>query len=698
MNTTSTPTPTYSVCGMCTVRCPIQVDVANGKVKHIWGNPNATGSYALCPRGAAGKTFEYDDERPQFPMIRDGERGEGKWRRVTWDEALDYVAEKLTAMKKEHGAKALALSDRGGPHREFHRTFLNAFGSPNYFTHHATCSNSVHNAHMSIAGLPRNGVAFDFGHTKHLVGFGRNFLESLGTSEAKKVIDLVERGENFTFFDVRYNFTAAKASAFHIVRPGTDYAIALALIHVLFRDDLYQHEFVSDWVTGLAELQSFVQPYTPEFAAQESGVPAKDITALAHDLAAKAPNVTIFPGWMTAWGKNDYYLRRAIYALNALLGVYEAPGGLIFPKGPGDCGVKVRQLTSISPKPETSQRCDGIGDGVKHLGKGWGMLQLLPEAILTGKPYPVRGYFCMRHDPLNSLPDHEAFKKGLHALDLLVVCDVNWSEMAWQADVILPEATYLERTDNVIVRKGLKPKLALRQQAVEPRFDTKPRWWIFKQLGERLGLGEYFPYETIEEYLEWSLANTDFSPDDFKATGEIPLAKEEIWFDRKDGLKFKTPSGKIEFISEKLTEAGIENWQAYETPPALKEGEFKLITGKKATHTQGRTTMNNPLLSEIVCENHFQIHPDRAKALGVKTGDTIRLQNGPFEATAPVEVTEFIHPEVVYTMHGLGDTVPVRTRSYGKGVSDSHLAVGTLVSTVGGNCPVTDAVITISKA
>lgn len=693
-----TPTPTYSICGMCTVRCPIQVDVANGKIKHIWGNPKATGSYALCPRGAAGKAFEYDDERPQYPMIRDGERGEGKWRRVSWEEALDYVAEKLAAIKKEHGARAVALSDRGGPHREFHKTFLSAFGSPNYFTHHATCSNSVHNAHMSVAGLARNEVAYDYGRCKHLVAFGRNFFQSLNTAEARKVIDLIERGADFTFFDVRFNFTAAKATEFHLVRPSTDYAIALALIHVLLAEDLYQHEFVADWVTGLEDLRRFVAPYTPEFASEESGVPARAITALAHDLAAKAPNVIVHPGWMTAWGKDDYYLRRALYAINALLGTYEAPGGLVFPKGPGDCGVKLRQLTSIAPKPETSQRCDGIGDEVKHLGKGWGMLQLLPKAILTGKPYPVRGYICMRHDPLSSLPDPEEFKKGLHALDLLVVCDVNWSEMAWQADVVLPEATFLERTDNIIARKGLKPKLALRQQAVEPRFDAKPRWWIYKELGKRLGLDEYFPYETIEQYLEWSLENTEFSPADFAASGEISLAKAEIWFDRKSGLKFKTPSGKIELTSQTLTAAGIDSWKPYERPAALGDSQFRLITGKSAVHTQGRTTLNNPLLNEIVSGSIFQIHPTRAKALGVKTGDSIKLKNGSFEVTAPVEVTEFIHPEVVYTMHGMGDTIPLRTRSYGQGISDARLAAGALVATVGGNCPVTDTVLEITKA
>ena len=693
-----TQSTTYSICGMCTCRCPVQIDVADGKIKHVWGNPHALGGQQLCPRGAASKTMEYDNERPQYPMIRDGKRGTGKFKRVSWEEALDYVADKLKAIKKKHGGKALALSDRGGPHRPFHKTFLSAFGSPNYFTHHATCSNSVHNAHMSIAGQPRNGIIYDIGRCKHMVGFGRNFFESLKTNEARGFAKRIADGGKFTFFDVRWNFTAAKATDFFIVKPGSDYAIVLALLNVILSENLYDKEFVADWVTGVRELEEFVQPYTPEFAEKESGVPAKAIVNLARDLAAKAPSVIIHPGWMTAWGANDYYLRRGIYALNALLGVYEAPGGMPFSKGPGDCGVKIKQLTSLAPKPETSQRCDGIGDEIKHLGKGWGMLQKLPQAIITGKPYPIKAYFCMRHDPLNSLPDPVAFKKGIDKLDLFVVCDINWSEMAWQADVILPECTYMERTDNISVQKGLKPKLSLRQQAVEPRFDTKPRWWIFKELGKRLGMEECFPYETIEEHLEWSLSETKFKPADFKKTGLIPLTNKEIWFDRKTDMKFKTPSGKVELISTMLEEAGVPSWIPYEAPSKLRKNEFRVITGKSAVHTQGRTTGNNPLLNEIISDNPIYIHTSRAKALGLADGDQITMKTGNSVETGVLCVTDHIHPDVVYMMHGFGDSVPLRTRSHAKGVCDGKLLQGTLVETIGGNCPVTDAVVTIGKA
>ena len=137
----------YSICGMCTVRCPIKVHSQNGQVTFIEGNPHVPAMKgAVCPRGAAGKALINDTERPQYPMIREGARGEGKWRKVSWDEAFDYVAGKLAEIKEKHGAKAIALSDRGGPFRDIHRAFLKGLGTPNYCNHDSSCARNVQHA------------------------------------------------------------------------------------------------------------------------------------------------------------------------------------------------------------------------------------------------------------------------------------------------------------------------------------------------------------------------------------------------------------------------------------------------------------------------------------------------------------------------------------------------------------------------
>ncbi|MFN3567502.1 MAG: molybdopterin-dependent oxidoreductase [Caldimicrobium sp.] len=686
----------YSLCCMCSGRCPIMVEVENGIIKHIWGNPHVFGAKSLCPRGAAGVAFEYDNERPQYPMIRDGDRGSGKWKRVSWEEAFDFITDKLKRIIEDYGAKAIALSDRGGPHTELHKLFLRAIGSPNYFTHHATCSNSVHNAHMSIAGHARNTVGYDYRNCKYLVLFGRNILESLITGEARNVIEMINSGGKLVYIDVRWTYTASKAYKFFIINPGTDYALALALINVIINHQLYDVEFVNKYVVGFDYLRSFIQPYTPEWAEKETGIPAEEIKKIAFEASQHKPSVIFHPGWMTAWYSQDFYFRRAIYTLNALMGSYEAKGGIFVSKGAGDCGVKIKQPTALAPKV-TEERCDGAGTEYPWIRGQWGILQRLPEVIESGNPYPIKAYIAMRHDPLASMPDPEVWIKAFEKLDLVVAIDVNWSWTSWYADVILPEATYLERTDNMIVRKGLKPQLALRQKVIEPRFDAKSRFQIFKELAVRLGKGEYFPWEDEIAMVNWQLEGTGFTFEDFSKKGVIDLTKDPIWYDRNN-LKFNTPSGKIEVYSEALEKAGVPSFAPYERPASPPESHLRLITGKIALHTQGRTTSNNPYLNELCPENYLYIHPQFAKKLNLKDGDEVIVSNNGASEKIKVKITPYVHPEIAFMLHGFGDPVPVRRRSFGKGASDVKLMKGQLKVAVGGNCPLFETFIKIEKA
>lgn len=686
----------YSICAMCTVRCPIEVEVENGEVKHIWGNPHLLGGRYLCPRGAAGKVFQNDAERVQNPMIREGERGEGKWKSVSWDEALDYVADRLKAVIEQHGPESVVLGDRGGGLTDIEKAFIQALGSPNYFNHHGACSNSVHNAHNAIAGHRRNTVAYDYANCQYTILYGRNILESIGTSEAKGFIDALEKGMKFTHVDVRWNYTAAKAHKFLLIKPGTDYAFNLGLINVILEEKLYDVEFVKRWVTGMEELRKFIAPYTPQWAEKETGISAKEIRAVAHELDKARPSVIFNQGWMTAWTAQDYYFRRSIYILTALMGAYEAPGGLLFSKGEAAAGYKpVRTLKKYVPAVKT-ERFDGVGTTFKHLSADYGLAQMLPHAILNDDPYPVRAFICYRFDPLSSFPDPEAFQEGLNGLDLLVAIDVNYSHTAWFADVILPESTYLERTDPVLVKKGPKPALWLRRQAVEPKYDSKPKWWIFKQLAERMGIGQYFPYETIEELIDWQLQDTGIKRSDFDTKGFVALGDKKILWDRAKGLKFNTPSGKIEFVSSLLEENGIASFPPYESPQKPPEGQFRLLTGKIAVHTQG-TTLNNRYLNEISSENTLWMNRGEADKLGIQSGDTIEVSADGVTQTVTASVTDYIHPEAVFTLHGFGREVPLQSRAFKKGMRDNTLMKGLLEVAVGGNCPITDCFVTIRK-
>jgi len=692
----------YSICGMCTVRCPIKVDVEEGVVKWIEGNPNDPGMAGrLCAKGSAGLAMLYDYERPQHPMIREGKRGEGKWKKASWDEALDYITEKLKAIIKKHGAKAIALSDRGGPFRDIHRSFLRAIGSPNYFNHDCTCARNVQHASLSLFGSGRKTFNYDYGNCKHLVLYGRNVFESLRVKAAGNIMDMLDKGGKITYIDPRAAGTAMKATRYWAIRPGTDYALNLGIVHTVLRDKLYDAKFVNKWVDGLKELESFVIPYTPEWAEKETGIAAREIVAFAHEIAEDSPAVIFHPGWMMARYSDSFYAVRTNYILNALMGAFETPGGLFFQKGPGDVGAKgLKALLDTIPKPE-EKRVDGCGWKHKHFDAGPGLLQLLYPAILSEDPYPVKAYIAFRHDPLLSLPDPEAQKEAFDKLDLVVAIDANYSETGWYADVLLPSATYLEKASMLTTGKGLKPGFGIRQQAVEPRNDAKPDWWIFKSLAERLGAGEYFKFKDMQEFWEFQLQDTGITVDDLTKKGSVSLTDKPVWWDRMQDLKFKTPSKKIEFVSSRLAQSNIESLKPYESPQKPDEGFYRLAFGRSPVHTHGRT-QNNPVLSEIMPENQLWLNNEEAAKLGIANGDRVQVtsSDGSHTGTIQAYVTEFIHPESVFMVHGFGRKVPWQTRGYNKGLADYRFETGLLdvYDPVGGANSLMECFVKVEKA
>ncbi|MFH1488728.1 MAG: molybdopterin-dependent oxidoreductase [Pseudomonadota bacterium] len=692
----------YSICGMCTVRCPIKVEVEDGIVKWIEGNPHdAAMAGRLCAKGAAGISMLYDYERPQQPMIRQGKRGEGKWKKATWDEALDYIADKLKKIIEKHGAKAVALSDRGGPFRDLHRSFLRALGSPNYFNHDCTCARNTQHAAISLFGGGRKTFNYDYKRCKHLVLYGRNVLESLRVKNANAIMDLLDRGGKITYIDVRAAGTAMKATRFWMVRPGTDYALNLGIIHTVLRDKLYDAEFVNKWVAGLRELESFVIPYTPEWAGKETGIPAEEIVAFAHEVAEDRPSVIFHPGWLTARYMDSFYSSRTAYILNVLMGSLEAPGGLFFQKGPGDVGAKgLKALLDTIPKPK-DKRVDGCGWKYKHFESGPGLLHLMLPALISEDPYPVKAYIAFRHDPLLSLPDPESQKKAYDKLDLLVAIDANYSETGWYADVLLPSATYLEKSSVLDTGKGLKPSFRMRKKAVEPRNEAKADWWIFKSLAERLGIGDYFKFNDVEEFWEWQLEGTGVTVADLEKKGTVSLADKEVWWDRLKDLKFKTPSKKIEFLSSLLQENGIDSFKPYESPKKPEPGTYRLVYGRSPVHNHGHT-MNNPVLHEIMPENVLWINRKEADGLGIKNNDIVEVtsSDGSHSGTIHAHVTEFIHPEAVFMVHGFGRKVPWQTRGYNKGLGDYRFEIGLLdvYDPAGGGVALLECTVAVKKA
>ncbi|NLI82478.1 MAG: molybdopterin-dependent oxidoreductase [Deltaproteobacteria bacterium] len=693
------PKDVYSLCFMCTVRCPIKVTVENDEVRWIEGNPHVPGiDGALCAKGSAGLAFLNDHERLQYPMIRTGPRGGGQWRRATWDEALDHVAEKLKGIIARDGARSILFGERTNLNTHISKTFMKALGSPNYFTHDALCKGSVNTAFRSLTGYTDAQVGIDYANTRHMVLYGRNIFESLEIKAINNLLDAMERGARLTYIDPRVSITAAKANRYWMIRPGTDLALNYALMHIILKERLYDEEYVKRWISGWTELQTFVEPYTPLWAEKETGIPAGEMIVFAREIAAAKPSVVFHFGYRGSHHPHELYLRRSIIMLNALMGSIEAQGGIFFKKGPKAAGhPDIGKYVDQEFPKITEPRFDGSGRNLFPVADAsHGNPQMLPHAILNEDPYPIRALIANRFEPLTSIPATEHTRKALDKLDLLVAIEVNFSEFAWYADVVLPESTYLERSDSIQVASGLKPQLFMRRQAVTPRFDTKPGWLIIKELADRMGIGHYLPYKTIEDIWNHQLGKMGVKIEDFDAKGFVPLSDKAILWDRKDGIQFKTPSGKIELVSSLLENAGIPSFPPYERQPPMEEGSFRLTVGRCAAHTQV-STQNNPYLSELVPENRLWINAGAAAKLGIKDNDLVEVSSSHSTAKIRAKVTDFIHAEAVFMLHGFGKTVPVQTRSYQKGASDALLQEN--ISDNAGGSPALDCtVVKVRKA
>lgn len=688
----------YSLCFMCSVRCPIKVTTRDDQVKWIEGNPHVAGMEgSLCPRGAAGIALLHDHERVQSPMIRTGPRGSGQWRKATWEEALDMVGERLRHIIDGHGGHSVVLGERTQLATHVSKTFLKAIGSPNHFTHDALCKGSVNTAGRSLFGYTDAQMGMDYKNTRHIVLYGRNFFEAIEVKGVRALTEAIDKGAKLTYIDPRVTVTATKADRYWMIRPGTDLALNYALIHVILRDRLYDAAYVNRWISGMAQLQDFIQPYTPRWAEQETGIAASEIESLVRELAEDKPAVIFHFGYRGANHANEIYQRRAILILNALMGSMEAKGGIFFKKGPGEVGGKpARKLTDQTFPGIGVPRFDKVGTPDFPLpDPSHGVGQMLPMAILNDDPYPIKALINYRFDPIMSIPDSNLTKKALDKLDLIVTIDVNYSDIAWYSDVILPESIYLERTDCVQQANGLKPQMFLRQQCVTPRYDTRPGAIILKQIAERLGTDAYFPYQTMEDLVRWQLEGTGFSLEDFRSKGFVAYTNKQIFWDRDASIKFKTPSKKIELVSSLLEDAGFPSFPAYEPMASPPKGQFRLVTGRCALHTHV-STQNNPYLNEIAPENVLWINEKAATTLGIKDGDMVTISSRQGSGEMRAFVTDLIHPEAVFMLHGYGHEAQAATRCFNKGVSDAVL-MENISDRIGGSPALHDTFVTVTR-
>ena len=679
----------FTLCEQCVWRCGVRAKVKDERVYKLEGNPFHPHSRGmLCPRGQAGVAALYDPDRLKYPLIRSGPRGSGKWQRVSWEDALDYVAARMLEIKERYGPEAMIFSTTHNLIQTQFENLLKAFGSPNYGTQRSLCFNAMITANLMTFGLEEPGR--DYSQTQYIIYTGRNLLDAISNSESQDLVAAMARGAKVIVLDPRFTKTAAKATEWLPIRPGTDLAFHLALIQVIIEEGLYDAEFVAQHTVGFEELKEAVKGYTPEWAASKCEIPAETIRRIAREFALAAPHAFAHPNWRTSNFLNSFQTERAIAILNALVGSWGRPGSLRPSDGEGG-GVTLGTIPQ-PPYPRVSAlRLDGVPWKYPLVPLKLGVFQEIRDNILTGEPYQAHGWFIYRQNPVNSLPERRKTIEAFSKLDFIVTIDISMNDTAWFSDVVLPEATYLERYDPLAVVEGT---VFIRQPVVAPMYESQSGLWIFKQLGERLGLGDYFQYEDEEDYLRQQLAPLDITLEELKEKGYYrPPAQES---EGGEEFTFNTPSGKIELYSSTLANSGFSPVPVWEEPVRNEPGTFYLLTGKVAQHTQF-ATHNNRLLHERVPTNPLWIHPQPAAERGIRDGDEVWVESPAGRVKTVAHVTEKIRSDCVYMTPGFGHVSKGLTIAYGQGASDSDLHL-TFTDPVSGSQALSQTCVTVKKA
>ena len=662
-------------CEMCFWRCGVLAEVNDGKLLKLQGNPaHPLTKGKLCARGNAGIALLNDPDRLKFPQIRTGERGEGKFKRVSWDEALDFLAARLKVLKQKYGPESVAVFPHG-VHSGFFSTLMKAYGTPNSAEPaFAQCRGPRDVGYQLTFGRPVNSPEpVDLEESKCIVLIGSHIGENVFTSQVTAFAEGLAKGAKLIVVDPRRSTAAAKADWWLPIKPGTDTALLLAWMNVLITEKLCDAAYLDKYATGFKEVAADVKSYTPEWAEPITEISAAQIRETAHAMAEAKPAVAIHPGRHVTWYGNDTQRARAMAILTALVGAYGRKGGIFLP-------TKLAQgRIPLPPMPESEKgRADRIGNAYPLASEeAHGLTQGLIETTRTANPYPIKGWVVYGQNVLESIPTRAQTLEAIKKLDFMAVVDVLPMEQTRYADLVLPEATYLERYDPpAIVSTSKRPFVSVRQPAVEPMYESKPGWWIAKQAAKRLGLDEYFPWTDPDDHLRRLIAPLNIKESELKSLGAVSFDGKPYIDDRSeaDGPLFPTQSGKIELLSSVLADLKLDAIPKYEPTPEPPAGYFRLIYGRAPVHSFSRSE-NNAWLDDLMSENPVWLCTDAAKQAGLVDGQKVILENqdGVKSPVITLKVTPAMRKDVAYTVHGFGPQAPQLKKAYQHGFSDTAL-------------------------
>jgi len=666
--------PTY--CEVCFWKCAAWTHLnEKGEIWKLTGNdddPHCNGR--LCPRGTGGVGMYYDDDRLKTPLIRHTVNGKQEFQEATWDEAFNFIAKKMKKISDQYGPECIALFSHGSGGKHFGR-MLKAFGSTNITApSYAQCRGPREVGFFATYG---EGIGsperVDIRDTECLVLIGSHIGENMHNGQVQEMSEAIDKGATIITVDPRFSTAASKSKFWLPIKPSTDMALLFSWIHVIINEEWYDKKFVEKYTFGFDELKEHVKSFTPEWAYGITTIKPNIIRKTAKEMANASPSVIIHPGRHVTWYGDDTQRLRAVAILNALLGSWGRRGGFYNPEKK-----KIAKL-DIPKYPTPSKTWRDAFPG-KYKLAGLALASGICDATIPAgdRDCSFKAWIVNGTNLISTLPNQANTIKAIQNLDLMVVIDTMPMEITGYADVVLPECTYLERYDNLRVSGHREPTIALRAPAAEPKYDSKPAWWMAKELAQRLDLSDYFPFEKEEDELDWQLKQMGLSLEEMKKIGLKKYAREydDLYpLENLEDYEFNTNTGKIELYSTAMEDEGYDplpKYTQHEEPP---EGFYRLIYGRAPMHTFSRTA-NNPNLTDLMDENKVWVNPKVAKEWDLNNNQEIWLENQDGIVTSfpiKVRVTERIRWDSVYMIHGFGHTDKRLTRAYGRGASDAEM-------------------------
>ncbi len=713
------------ICLQCPSGCGLRIRSVHRWPVKLEGNKNyPVNQGGLCPKGQSGLQVLYDPDRIRHPLRRQGGRGEGRWEKISWEEAIDLIVQRLKRLRQEGKAHQLLLL--GGRYRgrmlELMQRFMEAYGSPNHFGNPHRGSEGVLKGHFFTMG-EKEFLAIHWEKTEYVLSFGASLLEASRSSMINlRGYGWLRRGRpgirgKLVQIDPRFSVTASKADQWVPIAPGTDGALALGIAHWMIKENQFDHEFISRHTFGFEDWQDsngkshmgfktlVLKDYAPQQVSQITGVPEEIIIQIAREFSAHRPSIAI-SGRGVGMQTNGTYTQMAIDSLNALVGSIDCPGGLLRQIKPPLKRWPSPRKDLVAVRGLSRPRLDGAG----HLPFPFAeeIPYLLPEKIEKGEPYPIDTLLLYYTNPLFSIPEPEKIRAALEKIPFIISFSPFMDETTKCADLVLPDETYFERWQDDFPEPGPGfPVVGLRSPVLHrPLYDVRNTGDVLIEIARKIGgsVAASFPWKDMKEVLMDSFQGVfrarrgSIHGEDFKDFWK-QLIEAGGWWDTSYPFgewrkRFNTPSGKFEFFSltleQGLKEVSRKNSKGidsilkelrieakgdqaflphFEKPRPIgeeKEYPFHLIHYKLMTTAEGRGA-NQPYLQEIFgphlkekWNSWVEINPDTAQTLGLKEGDEVWVESKVGKVKGKIRYFAGTYPKCLHIPYGQGH------RAYGR--------------------------------